>query len=131
VKRRLIDDRTAREYTVEILQDVEARLRAGARGSGVTLTADECQKLLAAGIKPLPRPKGRPPIADRRGLVAQARHCKGVSRARGPRRVGEIRRDRDREGFRSFNLGGVRGAQNHSPVQINPGIFLNRFLLTL
>jgi hypothetical protein len=64
VKRRLIDDRTAREYTVEILQDVEARLRAGARGSGVTLTADECQKLLAAGIKPLPRPKGRPPSAD-------------------------------------------------------------------
>jgi hypothetical protein len=64
VKRRLIDDRTAREYTVEILQDVEARLRAGARGSGVTLTADECQKLLAAGIKPLPRPKGRPPIAE-------------------------------------------------------------------
>jgi hypothetical protein len=62
VKRRLIDDRTAREYTVEILQDVEARLRAGARGSGVTLTADECKKLLTAGIKP--RPKGRPPSAD-------------------------------------------------------------------
>jgi len=64
VKRRLIDDHIDWEYTVEILEDVEARLRAGARGSGVTLTADECKKLLAAGIKPLPRPKGRPPIAD-------------------------------------------------------------------
>jgi hypothetical protein len=64
VKRRRIDDHIAWEYTVEILEDVEARLRAGARGSGVTLTADECTKLLAAGIKPLPRPKGRPPIAD-------------------------------------------------------------------
>ena len=38
MKRRRIDDHIAWEYTVEILE--------------------------AAGIKPLPRPKGRPPIAD-------------------------------------------------------------------
>jgi hypothetical protein len=64
VKREPIDNHVAWGYTVEILEDLQARLRAGARGSGVTLTADECKKLLTAGIKPLPRPKGRPPSAD-------------------------------------------------------------------
>ena len=58
MKREPIDNHAAWEYIVGILEDVQARLRAGARGSGVTLTAGECKKLLATGIKPLPRPKG-------------------------------------------------------------------------
>ena len=61
MKRRRIDDHIAWEYTV--LKTWKPGCER-ARGSGVTLTADECTKLLAAGIKPLPRPKGRPRIAD-------------------------------------------------------------------
>jgi hypothetical protein len=41
------DEWAAIEYVIEILDDVRKRLRTGAAGSGATLTADECVKVLA------------------------------------------------------------------------------------
>jgi hypothetical protein len=41
------DERVAIEYVIEILNDVRKRLRAGVGGPGATLTADECEKVLA------------------------------------------------------------------------------------
>ena len=54
------DDWAATEYIIEVLDDIRKRLRAGARGSGAMLSADECTKVLACLVDP-PRPKGRPP----------------------------------------------------------------------
>jgi hypothetical protein len=53
------DEWAAIEYVIEILDDVRKRLRAGVAGSGATLTADECEKVLAC-LKNPPNPAHAP-----------------------------------------------------------------------
>jgi hypothetical protein len=55
-----VDDHIAYEYALEVVTDLRGRLTAGARGSGLKLTADECDVLARWLVDP-PRPKGRPP----------------------------------------------------------------------
>jgi hypothetical protein len=58
-KHRTPDDEAAYEHALEVLHDLRARLAEGAKGSGLTLTADECKKLTAAEWR-LPPLQGRP-----------------------------------------------------------------------
>jgi hypothetical protein len=57
------DEWEAVEYVREVLADIRQRLAVGATGPGVTLDADECEKLLACLTDP-PYPGGRPPKDD-------------------------------------------------------------------
>lgn len=58
-----VDDWVAIEYVREVLDDVRKRLRAGSKGPGVTLTQDECVKVLGY-LKDPPWPNCRPPKND-------------------------------------------------------------------
>jgi hypothetical protein len=52
------DDHAAYEAIIEDLIDLWERLAIGAKGAGLTLTADECQTIRLCQFPP--RPKGRP-----------------------------------------------------------------------
>jgi hypothetical protein len=54
------DEWIAIEQVRDRLDDVRRRLKKGAKGSGTTLSADECQMVLACLVDP-PWPVGKPP----------------------------------------------------------------------
>jgi hypothetical protein len=56
----MTDDWTMIEYVREVLDDIRERLKVGAQGSGATLDADECVKVLACLRKANGRPRKDP-----------------------------------------------------------------------
>jgi hypothetical protein len=65
------------EYVIEVLDDVRKRLVVGGKGAGVTLTADECKKVLFC-LKNPPWPNSRPPddgFSKQAAITAMARYC--------------------------------------------------------
>ena len=61
-----VDDHIAYEQALEWFGELRTKLRAGTRGGGVTLTAEECEQLMHFFAVPV-RPKGRPPKTDDNG----------------------------------------------------------------
>ena len=66
------DDHIAYEQACEWFTELHAKLRAGARGAGVTLTSEECDQLVCFLALPT-RLKGRPPKDDNNPYIAI--HC--------------------------------------------------------
>jgi hypothetical protein len=65
------------EYVIEVLDDIRNRLIVGGKGAGVSLTADECLKVLFC-LKNPPQPNGRPPqdwFSKQGAITAMARYC--------------------------------------------------------
>lgn len=60
-----IDDHIAYEYAAEAVAKLRMRLRAAGRGSGLSLTPEECERLALHLADPV-RPKGRPPTSGTR-----------------------------------------------------------------
>jgi hypothetical protein len=63
------------EWAVEVLTDLRKRLLAGAEGSGLTLTASECERL-AFNLAYPKRPKGTP-VKNIAGRATIAGACIG------------------------------------------------------
>ena len=69
------------DFVREVVGDIRGRLRRGAKGDGVTLTlsADDCVKLLACIALPA-WPRGRPPEFTGSRDLAMRAHCLKLER---------------------------------------------------